>query len=199
MENAIELNIVYKKIDELVEFKKNAKVHTAEQIQLIAKMIEKFGWTQNIVINQDNVIIQGHGRYQAAKLLGLAEVPCRVMESVYTEESLDALRIIDNRLAETGYDQTLLKQDMEAYSYDFSDYGVSFELTKIEHDEMEVAQRDHMETSLSEEKKRQIVLYYDLDRYNLFIARAGDEIEKNSVKNISQLIKKLLIEYKCLH
>lgn len=56
-------------------YPKNAKQHPKRQIEQIANSIKEFGFNQPIVIDKNNTIIVGHGRYEAAKLLGLKDVP----------------------------------------------------------------------------------------------------------------------------
>ena len=62
-------------IADLRPYEKNAKRHPKEQVEKIAKSIEAFGFRQPIVVGVNNVVIVGHGRIEAAKLLGLAQVP----------------------------------------------------------------------------------------------------------------------------
>lgn len=69
------MNITEMKLDLIKPYKNNAKRHTPIQIQKIADSINAFGFNQPLVVDKDNVIIVGHGRYEAAKKLGLLEVP----------------------------------------------------------------------------------------------------------------------------
>lgn len=57
------------KIPEIKPYPKNAKLHPAEQVELIAKSIKRFGWQQPIVVDKDHTIIVGHGRWLAAAAL----------------------------------------------------------------------------------------------------------------------------------
>lgn len=100
------MNIEYVPIDEVKPYSKNAKKHPKSQIEKIAKSIEKFGWKQNLVIDKDGVLVVGHGRYEAAKLLGLKEVPC-VRADDLTEDEVRAYRLIDNRISEGEYDKNV--------------------------------------------------------------------------------------------
>jgi len=62
-------------IDLIKPYEMNAKKHPRKQIKQVAKSIKEFGFNQPIVIDKDNIIIVGHGRYEASKLLKLKEVP----------------------------------------------------------------------------------------------------------------------------
>jgi len=62
-------------ITDIKPYSKNAKKHPKRQIEQIAASIKEFGFNQPIVVDKDNTLIVGHGRVEAAKLLGLKEVP----------------------------------------------------------------------------------------------------------------------------
>lgn len=102
--------------------KKTLKIHTAEQVEHIANSIREFGWRQPIVVDKDNVIVIGHGRYLAAKQLGIEEVPC-VRASDLTEDQIRALRIVDNKTNESEWDLALLDLDMLDLQIDMSMFG----------------------------------------------------------------------------
>ncbi|TYO62049.1 hypothetical protein FXV83_34950 [Bradyrhizobium hipponense] len=63
-------------IDALKPYAGNARTHSAKQIKLIAQSIERFGFTNPIVIDDAGEVIAGHGRLAAANLLNLQTVPC---------------------------------------------------------------------------------------------------------------------------
>lgn len=66
------MEIQYISIDKIVEYKNNVKIHTQEQIMT---SIERYGNNDPIAIDENNVIIEGHGRYLALKELGEIEIP----------------------------------------------------------------------------------------------------------------------------
>lgn len=92
------MEVELRSIDDIQPFKKNPKVHPQSQIDMIKRSIEEFGWTNPILISQDNMIIAGHGRYKAAQELGLEQVPTIFIDLPY--EKAVAYVIADNRLAE---------------------------------------------------------------------------------------------------
>src|SRR5256885_1909994 len=69
------LTVEYRSLGSLAAFPNNARTHSKHQIRQIAASIEKFGFTNPILIDSKNTIIAGHGRVAAAKLLGLQRVP----------------------------------------------------------------------------------------------------------------------------
>jgi DNA modification methylase len=85
-------------VDRLLPYAKNARLHSAEDVKIIAASIKKFGFTNPILVGPDGTIIAGHGRVLAAQLLGLTEVPVMVAEG-WSEEEKRAYCIADNQIA----------------------------------------------------------------------------------------------------
>jgi len=83
----------------LKPYERNARTHSNRQIKQIAASIEKFGFTNPVLVDDDGGIIAGHGRVAAAKLLGLEAVPTLCLSNI-TEADKRAYIIADNRLAE---------------------------------------------------------------------------------------------------
>lgn len=102
-------------IDRLVPYAANAKKHPPEQIAKLARAIEKFGWTQPIVVWTNGEIIAGHGRRLAALELGLKKVPV-VVRSDLSKPEADALRLADNRVSSTDYDQASIQAELRRLS-----------------------------------------------------------------------------------
>ena len=88
-----------KPLDALNSYEYNSRNHSKTQVEQLAAAISRFGFTQPIVINDKNTILAGHGRYEAAKLLQLSTVPCRVVTGLAPDEQR-AYIIADNKLAE---------------------------------------------------------------------------------------------------
>lgn len=97
-------------IDRVKPYAKNAKRHPPEQLAHLAKLFKRHGFNQPIVVDRKGVIAKGHGRWMAAKQLGLARVPVVVSEA---EPAMIAeMRIADNRVAEHGWDLDALVADV---------------------------------------------------------------------------------------
>ena len=112
-------------IDKLKPYKNNAKKHPQEQIEHIANSLKEFGWQQPIVADADGVVVIGHGRLAAAKLLGMKKVPVTRAEGL-SEAQIKALRLVDNQTnTESGYDMDLLNTELEELNleFDMSDFG----------------------------------------------------------------------------
>lgn len=118
---------------ELVEFKNNPRLHSPDQIEIIAASIREFGWTNPVLIDAHSGIIAGHGRVLAARKLGLAEVPCIELAHL-TDAQRRAYVIADNQTAlRAGWDDELLRLELgELKALDF-DLGVlGFETGALE-------------------------------------------------------------------
>lgn len=93
------LQVVMRAVASLVPFKRNAKDHPPEQVDALARLIQRVGFRFPLAIDEHSEIIAGHGRLLAAKNLRMSEVPC-IVHSDLSDEDKRALRIADNRLAE---------------------------------------------------------------------------------------------------
>lgn len=85
----------------------------------MAESIKKFGFNQPIVIDKNNVIIVGHARYEASKLLGLKDVP--VLQVDLTDEEAKAYRLADNKLNESDWDMDLVIEELKGLNDELID------------------------------------------------------------------------------
>ena len=92
------MELIKKKVSELIPYINNSRTHSEEQITQIASSIKEFGFTNPILIDESNSIIAGHGRLQAVKKLGHDEVPCIIISGL-SKTQIKALIIADNQLA----------------------------------------------------------------------------------------------------
>jgi ParB-like chromosome segregation protein Spo0J len=100
-------------IDSLIPYANNSRTHSDAQVSQVAASIKEFGFTNPVLIDEQGGIIAGHGRVMAAKKLGLAEVPCVVLDGL-SEAQKKAYIIADNKLAlNSGWDADMLKVEME--------------------------------------------------------------------------------------
>jgi DNA modification methylase len=107
------LSISDQKIDQLKPFTQNARTHSKHQIRQIAESIRVFGFTNPVLVDSNNRIIAGHGRVEAAKLLGMDQVPTIRLEGL-SEDQIRAYIIADNKLAENaGWDKEILAIELQ--------------------------------------------------------------------------------------
>src|SRR5712691_4917637 len=91
----------------------NPRTHSDKQLVKLKASMQKFGFTAPVLVDEAGVILSGHGRVQAAKELGLATIPTRVISGL-TEVEKRAYVIADNKLSQlSGWDENLLKGEME--------------------------------------------------------------------------------------
>lgn len=109
-----ELAVVYRPLAGLIEYARNARTHTDEQIAEIAASMREFGWTNPILIDDDGGIIAGHGRAMAAEKLKIGEVPCIVLTGL-TPAQRRAYLLADNKIAlNAGWDLAILASELKA-------------------------------------------------------------------------------------
>ena len=126
--------VILQSIAQLKPYPHNARTHSKHQVRQIAESIRAFGWTNPVLVDAANRIIAGHGRVEAAKLLGLEQVPTIRIESL-TEDQIRAYVIADNKLAENaGWDKGILAIELE-YLMTLEDVDVTitgFEIPEID-------------------------------------------------------------------
>lgn len=117
------MKIVVKLIDDLIPYENNAKLHPQEQIEQIKNSIQEFGNNDPIAIDENNVIIEGHGRYEALKELGYKETEVIILDGL-NEEQKNAYRLVHNQLTmNTDWDIEKLKNELDTIDIDMSDLG----------------------------------------------------------------------------
>ena len=130
-------------LEKLVPYVNNAKIHSEEQVTMIASSIREFGFLSPVLIDRDYNIIAGHGRVMAAKKLEMESVPCVFVEGL-TEAQRKAYILADNRLGELAdWDMDLVNMELEAL--DDMDFDVSltgFEMPEIEAEDPEIIEDD---------------------------------------------------------
>ncbi|HET6538825.1 MAG TPA: DNA methyltransferase [Sphingopyxis sp.] len=101
-------------ITALRPYARNARTHTKKQIKQIAASIERFGFNNPVLVSDDNEIIAGHGRVEAAKQLGWTKVPTLALSHLSDKER-QAYILADNKLAlNAGWDREILAIELQA-------------------------------------------------------------------------------------
>ena len=127
-----DLKIVQWAIEKLLPYARNARTHSDEQIAQVAASIVEFGWTNPILVGDDGVVIAGHARLAAARLLKMSEVPVIVLDHL-TPTQRRALVLADNRLAlSAGWDEEMLRVELESLEED----GFDLDLVGFTDDEL---------------------------------------------------------------
>lgn len=127
--------IIEMAVSDLRPYHRNARTHSKKQIKLIAASLERFGFTNPVLVDGSGQIIAGHGRVEAAKLLDLKTVPClRIDHLTPTEQR--AYVIADNKLAlNAGWDEELLGLELKELAAENLDLDIEltgFSISEID-------------------------------------------------------------------
>jgi DNA modification methylase len=107
-----------RKVSDLIPYINNSRTHSEEQINQIISSIKEFGFTNPILLEEENGIIAGHGRLMAVKKMGWTEVPCVTIKGL-TKTQIKALNIADNQIAlNAGWDLEKLKLEIKGLDED---------------------------------------------------------------------------------
>jgi ParB-like chromosome segregation protein Spo0J len=108
-----ERKITYRPTTDLKPLARNARTHSTAQIKQIARSIERFGFNNPVLVDDDDRILAGHGRLAAAKRIGLIEVPVIRLGDMSAAER-KAYALADNKIAlNAGWDQELLALELQ--------------------------------------------------------------------------------------
>ena len=123
------------KTADLVPYARNSRTHSESQVAQIASSIREFGFTNPVLIDNENGIIAGHGRVMGAQKLGLKDVPC-IRLSHLTDIQRRAYIIAENKLAlNAGWDEEMLGLELS----DLRELDFDLDLTGFDADEIESA------------------------------------------------------------
>lgn len=173
------MKVVYLSPEELKPYPGNAKIHPPEQVERLANGIKAFGWTQPIVIDKDNVVVIGHGRLMAAKLLHLEKVPV-VMRDDLTDAEINACRLEDNKTNESPWDFEKLEEELAALAIDGIDM-TQFGFEDLE-TQIDKPEEQEVETPEPPEKpKAKLGEIYQLGDHRLM---CGDSTSREDVEKL---------------
>ena len=118
-------------IDKIKPYENNAKLHPPEQIEQIKKSIQEFGNNDPIAIDENGVIIEGHGRYEALKELGFKEIEVIRLTHLNGQQK-KAYILAHNKLTmNTGFDFNMLSLELDSIDgFDMSDFGFEIDFEK---------------------------------------------------------------------
>lgn len=174
------MEIVYKKINELKPYENNSRTHDESQIKQICESIKEYGWTNPVLIDENNMIIAGHGRVEGGKKLNIKEVPCIVLSGL-TDAQKKAYVIADNKMAlNAGWNEELLKTELEnlkELDFDLELTGFNIdeldELFKQDEEEKEIIE-DDFDIEPPEKPKAKLGDIYQLGNHRLMCGSSTD-------------------------
>ena len=160
------MNIEHLPVNELRPYAGNARTHSRKQIRQIAKSIERFGFCNPVLIDDSRQIVAGHGRVEAAKLVGLEDVPTLRLSHL-NEADKRAYILADNKLAEkAGWDREILAIELQG----LIDLNFEVELTGFETAEIDLVLDEAREAGSSDGPEDVIPPYTAAAT----VSRAGD-------------------------
>lgn len=185
------MQIVYKKVNELIPYINNSRTHSEEQVNQIVASINEFGFTNPLLIDEKDNIIAGHGRLLASKKLKMEEVPCIVLSGL-TEAQKKAYIIADNKMAlNAGWNEELLKVELENLKeLDFDLELTGFNVDELDdifqvEEEQEIVE-DDFEVEVPEEPKAKLGDIYQLGNHRLM---CGDSTSQEDVAKLMNGVK----------
>ena len=185
--NEIKINdkeITYIPIKYLIPYENNARTHSDEQIDKLKNSLKEFGFINPVIIDENNMILVGHGRVMAGKELGIFEVPC-IRINHLSEDKKRAYILADNKLSDmAGWDLELLNIELESIELDMSLFGFDeLELVEIEED-IEIIEDEVPE--VPEEPKAKLGDIYQLGNHRLM---CGDSTSEKDVAKLMNGVK----------
>lgn len=190
-------------ISKIRPYKKNARKISKEAVRKVAESIKAFGWRQPIVVSEENEIIAGHTRYEAAKSIGLKTVPVHVVTDL-SDTQIKALRIADNRTAdENVFDFEVLKNELDdLITADFDVALTGFnesELLEISSicEESEIKDQKQSEKKGNENKEAKIKIVLSMSQVELFESAIAATDKTNRAEAVSMICEKFLEDKKC--
>ena len=180
------MQIIERKIEDLIPYVNNSRTHSDAQVAQIAASIKEFGWTNPILVDGDKGIIAGHGRLLAARKLGHTQVPTIELKHL-TAAQRKAYVIADNQLAlNAGWDTTLLTLELqELQKLDFDLELLGFDPKELdallEPEQVEGLTDEDAVPDVPEEPKTKLGDIYQLGNHRLM---CGDSTSIDAVEKL---------------
>lgn len=134
-------NIEQVSITRIRPWERNPRTHSQHQIQLLANSIQEFGFTTPVLMKSDGTLVAGHGRVEAARVVGLASIPAIIVDHL-SERQLRALVIADNKIASlSGWDFNKLSDEIAA----LADAEYNLAITGFDEQELDQLLRDDLD------------------------------------------------------
>ena len=169
-------------IEGLNPYENNAKLHPKEQIDQIVRSMEEFGNNDPIAIDENNVIIEGHGRLLALKQMGEKEVPVIRLKHL-TDEQKRAYILAHNQLTlNTGFDEDILAAELESIvGIDMADFGFDLDVVDVVEELTDVEEDSDFDVTPPKEPKSKPGDLYQLGNHRLL---CGDSTSLDDVAKL---------------
>lgn len=171
-------------ISEIHEYENNAKLHPQEQIDQIVRSIEEFGFNDPVAIDENNQVIEGHGRLMALRQMGKTEVPVIRLEHL-SDEQKRAYILAHNQLTlNTGFDEELLRIELENITgIDMAEFGFDLDIVNVVDEPTDVEEDVDFDPTPPEEPKTRPGDLYQLGHHRLL---CGDSTNLDDLSKLME-------------
>lgn len=173
------MEITKMRMSDIHPYGNNAKNHPDTQIQQIMDSIREFGNNDPIAVDEEGVIIEGHGRYTALKRLGYRETEVIVLKGL-NEDQKNAYRLVHNQLTmNSGFDMDALKAELEKIEMDLTEFDLN--LDDLADDDPIIEEDDVPEI---DDEKEPIAKYGDVYRLGNHFLMCGDSTNMDDIEKL---------------
>lgn len=169
-------------VSSLKPYENNAKIHTPEQVEQIKRSIQEFGFNDPIAVDENNMIIEGHGRLLAIKEMGWTEVECIRLDGMTDDQKKAYIHIHNQLTMNTGFDLDILESELKSIDgidMAFFGFDMDFEIDPdFDFDDGENAQSQLEEAAAQAEPRAKRGQLWQLGAHRLMV---GDSTDSDDV------------------
>ena len=173
-------------IDSLKPYENNAKIHTPAQVAQIAASIKEFGNNDPIAVDENNMVIEGHGRLLALKSLGVKEAECIRLVGLTDDQKRAYIHIHNQLTMNTGFDMDILTQELksiEGIDMSFFGFDMDFSIDQdFDFDDGQNVEDELLSSSAAKEPRTKRGQLWQLGRHRLMV---GDSTSEEDVDKLT--------------
>lgn len=173
-------------IESLKPYENNAKIHTPAQVAQIAASIQEFGNNDPIAVDENNMVIEGHGRLLALKSLGVKEAECIRLVGMTDDQKRAYIHIHNQLTMNTGFDMDILEQELksiEGIDMSFFGFDMDFSINQnFDFDDGQNVEDELVSSSAAKEPRTKRGQLWQLGRHRLMV---GDSTSKRDVDKLT--------------
>lgn len=173
-------------IDSLKPYENNAKIHTPAQVAQIAASIQEFGNNDPIAVDENNMVIEGHGRLLALKSLGVKEAECIRLVGLTDDQKRAYIHIHNQLTMNTGFDMDILTQELksiEGIDMSFFGFDMDFSIDQdFDFDDGQNVEDELLSSSAAKEPRTKRGQLWQLGRNRLMV---GDSTSEEDVDKLT--------------